>query len=105
MPIVPIISAFFGDLSSSVFPSNMLISFGVAPAFLLGVALLAVGAALPPLAVIIAKCVELVLAYQFAVVRVFAIVQIPFPFAFDSFWAFALFYGAIVWFVIAYRKP
>lgn len=103
LPIIPIIAASFGDFGLSAFPSNAFISIAVMPALLCGVALALLDGISIHLSFLFVKLVNVLMFYQFTVIKVFAAVAIPLPLSFDSVFAFALYYGALAWFIYEYR--
>ena len=102
LPIVPVIAGAFGDFSLTAFPSNILISFGVMPALVFGFAIAALGFIFYPLAFFAAKCTEIILWYQFAVIHLFASFVIPLPSWFDSIPAFVIYYISLILFAYRY---
>ncbi len=99
LPIIPIIAVAFGDFSLTAFPSNAFISFAILPTMILGIVIAISGFVAPPAAIVAAKIGQIILFYQFIVIRVFAAVAIPLliPFAAPVF--FISFYVVLVWVV------
>jgi hypothetical protein len=104
LPIIPIITVSFGDFSLAAFPSNALISFAILPTMLLGIALAIFGFVAPPVAIATAKLGQLILFYQFVVIKIFAAIVIPLPISSAVPIIFIGYYLALMWFVKRYSK-
>jgi ComEC/Rec2-related protein len=104
LPIIPIIAISFGDFSLTAFPSNALISFAILPAIIFGAALAMFGFVAPPIATIIAKIGQLILFYQFAIIKIFAAIAIPLPIPVAVPVVFIGYYVVLIWFAHRYSK-
>jgi len=100
LPIVPVIAIAFGDFSLSAFPSNALIALPLSAVTFFGFILALVGF-LPAagwLAFFVAKFASVILLYQIAVIKIFAVVIVPMPSAFETPLMIAAYYVALAWF-------
>jgi ComEC/Rec2-related protein len=106
LPIIPIIANAFGDFSWVSFPSNILISLAVLPAMIAGVVLALAGSCSYYLAFFIAKLVNLLMWYQFAIIKFFAVIAptLPLAISFNSILMFAAYYAALAWLIYYYSE-
>jgi predicted membrane metal-binding protein len=112
LAIIPVIVAdSAAPFSLAIFASNALIGIATPIAVGFGYALALIGflpgflsPASHALGVIVAKFANLVLFYDFAIIKIFAAFTVPMPLYFNSLAAFVIYYGGLIWFVWEYRE-
>ncbi len=100
---MPVLIAVFSQFSLTAIFANVLVLGTVPLTMLLGSVLAVLGCISPYLAWFIAKATWLLLAYQLGVIRLFAALAVPLPFAFNSTTVFVAYYAALGWFAYEYR--
>ena len=100
---MPILIAVFNQFSATAILPNVLVLGTVPLTMLLGFILAVLGFLSFYLAFFVGKLTGLLLAYQLVVIRFFATVAIPLPFAFNSVAVFVVYYSALIWFAFSYQ--
>lgn len=100
---MPVLIAVFNQFSATAIFANVLVLGTVPLTMLLGFVIAVLGFVAPYLAWFVAKAAWLLLAYQLGVIRFFAALAVPLPFAFNSAATFAVYYAALGWFAYEMR--
>jgi competence protein ComEC len=97
--VIPVIVAVFGNFSATAIIANVLVLGTVPLTMLLGFVLAVAGFLSQHLSFLIAKITWLILAYQLAIIRLFATLAVPLPISFGSTIGFIIYYGALGLFI------
>jgi len=100
---MPVLIAVFNQFSATAVLPNVLILGTVPLTMLLGFVLAVFGFVSYYLAFFVGKLTGLLLAYQLGVIRLFAALSIPLPFAFNSAAVFIVYYAALAWFALSHH--